>query len=114
MEEYPFYFKEIPITKVARDMHQPRADLEESNRNHLKKSLEMIGIQQPLVVQAIGEGEEMFQIIDGHRRYLCAQDLGYKTVPCIVHKSRLKAGEFERIRLEERIIQMGGSPWKKQ
>lgn len=108
---YKFSFKEIPIIIVAADDNQPRKD-PEKNRNRLLQSIKQIGLQQPLVVRAVDGEEERYTLIDGHRRFACAKDLGYKSVPCIVHKN-LKPGEYERVRFEVQNNRMAWKPMEK-
>ena len=51
----------------------------------LAESISAHGILNPLLVRPL-EGEDgKYEIISGHRRYLAAQKLGLKKVPCTVH-----------------------------
>lgn len=107
MQESNYTFKEIPIEHLQEDPHQPRKDFgTQGDQNRLVVSIKEIGIKQPLTVSAVSAGK--YNIIDGHRRYRCAQKLGLKTVPCWIYP-KLPASEFERTRFE---LQNNHRNWK--
>lgn len=112
MKEHPLQLRDLRVTQVQRDMNQPRKDLE-VNINRLLESIKKTGLQQPIIVRAMDEAGEMYQIIDGHRRFVCATKLGFKTVPCIVHGSELKDGELQRIRYEVQNNRMAWKPMER-
>lgn len=102
-----FVTKELPIDQLQEDATQPRQNYGvEGDQNRLFASMRDIGMQQPLVVKMIDK--DLYTIIDGHRRYICAQRLGIKTVPCLVYL-KLAAGEFQRVRFE---VQNNRRDWK--
>jgi ParB/RepB/Spo0J family partition protein len=105
-KKYPFAFEELPLQKVERDPDQPRKNFgTDDDENRLLLSIEEYGIQQPLVVS---QKDDRYIILDGHRRYICAQKLGFDTVPCRVYP-KLPVGQFETLRYE---IQNNRRPWK--
>jgi ParB/RepB/Spo0J family partition protein len=107
IKKYPFTFKELPLGKVEQDPDQPRKDFgTDDDENRLLLSIEEYGIQQPLVVSEVSDGR--YIILDGHRRYICAQKLKFESVPCRVYK-KLPEGLFETFRYE---IQNNRRPWK--
>jgi ParB/RepB/Spo0J family partition protein len=61
----------------------------------LLDSVETSGILVPLAVMEEEPG--LYRIIDGHRRYFAACQLGMKTVPCLV-RPKLSRGEYEVLR----------------
>lgn len=107
MLQSPFNFKELPLERIQRDPDQPRKDFgTDGDQNRLMLSINELGIQQPLAVSEIEK--DRYIILDGHRRYICAQKLKLTAVPCRVYP-KLSEGQFERIRFE---IQNNRRPWK--
>jgi ParB/RepB/Spo0J family partition protein len=96
MHKYGYVFQELPIHQIQRDPDQPRRDTE-SDLNRLLVSIRQYGIEQPITVSEHIDGR--FIIIDGHRRYNCADKLNYEKVPCRVYP-KLQPGEFETRRFE--------------
>lgn len=107
MANIPFVFKELPLSQIQRDPNQPRKDFgTEGDENRLFVSISNLGIHQPLAVSDMGDGK--YIILDGHRRYICAQRAKLETVPCRIYP-KLNPGDFEHIRFE---IQNNRRPWK--
>ncbi len=91
-------YKNLPVKQIHLDPKQPRSGYAvEGDRNRLRQSIKSIGIQNPLLVMENDPGTYM--IIDGHRRFLCAKELGAEELPCIVldklHKSELETVRYE-------------------
>jgi ParB/RepB/Spo0J family partition protein len=98
MTKHKFTFMELPMGQVERDPNQPRRDFgAEGEKNKLKNSIKEYGIEEPLKVSEISD--KRYIIMDGHRRYICAQSLGLKHVPCRVYP-KMPEGEFETRRYE--------------
>lgn len=90
--------KEISIDQIERDPDQPRRnDGLDIDQNRLYSSIEQLGIQQPIAVTEQGTGK--YRIMDGHRRYKCAQKLNFPTIPCLVYPP-LNHGDREYLRFE--------------
>lgn len=107
MKGHEAIFKQIPLDQIQRDPDQPRKDFgTDGDENRLWVSIKDLGVQQPLAVSEMGDGK--YIILDGHRRYICAQRLKLKSVPCRVYP-KMDIGEFELIRFE---IQNNRRPWK--
>lgn len=58
-----------------------RAELSDEGMAELKASLEAIGLQQPINVRV---KDDRYQIISGHRRWLAAQQLGWRDIMALV------------------------------
>ncbi len=100
-------FKDLPIASLSEDENQPRLKLNVSgDKDRLMLSIQELGIQQPIAVVKIGT--DRYQIIDGHRRFLCAKELNMEKVPCRIYRE-LKPGELERVRFE---LQNNRRLWK--
>jgi ParB/RepB/Spo0J family partition protein len=103
----PLVFKELPIHAIERDPNQPRRDFgTDGDQNRLLLSIQQYGIQQPLVVSEMQP--DRYLILDGHRRYLCAQKMSLTLVPCRIYP-KLPAGQIESLRYE---IQNNRRPWR--
>ncbi|MFZ2555520.1 MAG: ParB N-terminal domain-containing protein [Minisyncoccia bacterium] len=98
MSKSKYSYKLVPISHIHQDNDQPRKDIDDKNaRAKLRASIDIYGIAIPLAVCQFGDDE--YKIIDGHRRYLCAADLGMEEAPCLVY-SKMPEGEFESRRYE--------------
>lgn len=105
--KYGYTFAEIPVEKIERDSNQPRRDFgTDGDTNRLLRSIKQQGIENVIVVSEYEPGR--YIIIDGHRRYICAQKLGFTHVPCRIYP-KLTNAELEARRYE---IQNNRRPWK--
>lgn len=83
---------------MQRDPDQPRKDFgTEGDENRLLVSIRLYGIEDPIKVSELEDNR--YLIIDGHRRYICAQKLGLQAVPCRIYP-KLNPGELESRRFE--------------
>lgn len=106
-EPVTYGLRDLPIEMVEYDENQPRKDLSaQTGLTNLKRSIERYGIQQPITVTEYEPGR--YKIIDGHRRFICANELGFSVVPCLVYP-KLSPGEMEARRYEMQNIRR---PWK--
>jgi len=99
-KHYEFKFLELPIEVIETDPDQPRKTFGHGagrDHNHLLKSIQYYGIEEPIKVSEVEESR--YIIIDGHRRFSCAMELGFKRVPCRIYP-KMKDGEFEARRYE--------------
>lgn len=103
----PIGFRELPIDELSEDPKQPRESFNtDGDKNRLALSLKQIGMQQPIAV--IQLNDHSYQIIDGHRRFRCAGDIGMTKVPCSIY-DELSPGDLERVRFE---LQNNRRLWK--
>ncbi len=78
--------KQIPLDKIdTNDANFYAVD----DVTNLMDSIEMIGVQQPLVV-LLADGR--YRLIAGHRRYKALSELGRTSAPCVV-RGKLSATE---------------------
>lgn len=99
-KSYPLTFMELPIDVVETDPNQPRKIFElrgGGDHSHLLKSIKRYGIEEPIKVSELTP--ERYIIMDGHRRFACAKELEFKTVPCRIYP-KMNDGEFEARRYE--------------
>lgn len=107
MDKNNYKYQDLPLEQIQCDPDQPRKDFgTEGDENRLRVSIKENGILDPVKVSEF-EGNK-FIIIDGHRRYIIAKDLKFKTLPCIVYP-KLKKGDLETKRFE---IQTNQRRWK--
>lgn len=76
--------KQIPIAKISPNPNQPRKKFRESALDELVASIKEVGIVQPIVVRASGDG---YELVVGERRWRAAQKAGLTSVPAIIRNS---------------------------
>ena len=99
-KSYPFKFVELSVDVIETDKNQPRKAFglrAGGDHNRLLNSIRYYGIEEPIKVSEIAA--ERYIIMDGHRRFACAKELGFKTVPCRIYP-KMNNGEFEARRYE--------------
>lgn len=104
-----YVLKDLPVDAVEYDNNQPRKDLSTGTAaviKNLKPSIDRHGIQQPITVTEYQKGR--YKIIEGHRRYRCAKELEFKTIPCLVYP-KLSENDMEVRRYEMQNLRR---PWK--
>ena len=77
---------EIPVDLIRRGKYQPRRDMHPEALEELANSIKTQGVIQPIVVRPIGksDGETLYEIIAGERRWRATQQAGLHTIPVIV------------------------------
>src|SRR2546427_1826269 len=70
----------IPIGSLEPNPHNPRMLFDRKPLDTLRESIKKVGILVPLTVYK-GKSQEKYTILDGQRRWMCAKDLGLKSVP---------------------------------
>lgn len=73
---------EIPISQIATNPFQPRTEFDEAKINELAKSIEQLGIIQPITVRKMKDAD--FQLISGERRLRASQIASLKTIPAFI------------------------------
>jgi len=72
--------KSLPTEKLKPNPHNPRMLFDRADLDILRDSINRVGILVPLTVhQEKSTGH--YVILDGQRRWMCAQDVGLKTIP---------------------------------
>lgn len=100
-------FKDLPLIQLECDPNQPRKDFgTEGDTNTLMRDIRESGIDVPLAVLLVAP--DKYLILDGHRRYKCAQKLNLSEVPCRIYEN-LSPKEVERKRYN---IQNNRRPWR--
>jgi ParB/RepB/Spo0J family partition protein len=71
----------IDVAKISQNPANPRLHFPEEEIERLTESIAKEGILVPVVVYPEGDG---FRLIDGERRWRCAQILGLERIPAVV------------------------------
>jgi len=79
------YFAELDVTAVSPNPRQPRQVFEEEAMAELVFSIKEVGLLQPVVVRATGDGK--YELIMGERRWRATQEAGLTTIPAIVRET---------------------------
>ncbi|AEE47907.1 ParB/RepB/Spo0J family partition protein [Cellulomonas fimi] len=77
-------FAELPVTSIRPNPRQPRTVFDEDALEELVGSIREIGVLQPVVVRAVGDG---YELIMGERRWRATQAAGLDTIPAIVRET---------------------------
>ncbi len=72
--------KQIPTNQLVPNPHNPRMLFDKEPLAILRESISKVGILVPLTVYWSAK-KDSFVILDGQRRWMCAQDLAKPTVP---------------------------------
>jgi len=84
----------IPIDRLIEPKEELRSVLVKENLEELAESIKELGILEPLIVRPV---EDKYEIVAGHRRFLAAQMVELKEVPCIVKELNDRQVLLERL-----------------
>ena len=94
--------QEIPTASIRPNPQQPREHFNEESLAALAESIREVGVLQPVLVRAGGDG---FELIAGERRWRAARRIGLQTIPAIVRTaddaSMLQQAIIENVQREE-------------
>lgn len=76
-------FTGIAINNIAVSANNPRKTIDADSIRELAKSMEEVGLLQPISVR-YDDAEKSYIIIAGERRFHAAISLGWQTIPCMV------------------------------
>lgn len=74
--------QEIPVTAIGPNRYQPRRHFDEAALGELADSIHEVGLLQPVLVRADGEGG--YELIAGERRWRAARRAGLQSIPALV------------------------------
>ncbi len=75
-------FAELPVADIGPNPRQPRQVFDEEAMAELVHSVREVGLLQPVVVRASGDGR--YELVMGERRWRAVQEAGLDTIPAIV------------------------------
>src|SRR6185503_11928042 len=76
--------QEIATNRLVSGIYQPRDIFPEESLASLAKTIEQLGILEPLVVRRSPKNDLQYEIVAGERRWLAAKLAGLPVVPCLV------------------------------
>lgn len=79
---------ELPVASIVPNPSQPRKSFDDESIAELAKSIEQVGLIQPLVVRRTDTG---YELIAGERRLRAVRSLGLESVACIVENDMLSS-----------------------
>jgi ParB family chromosome partitioning protein len=77
--------RDLPITSVRPNSHQPRSHFDEEALASLAASVRELGVLQPILVRPAGDGG--YELIAGERRWRAARRDGLQTIPALVKEA---------------------------
>lgn len=86
-------FAELPVTSIRANPRQPRTVFDEDDMAELVRSIEQIGVLQPIVVREITDRTDVpegvdYELIMGERRWRATRAAGLDLVPAIVKDTK--------------------------
>ena len=94
--------QEIPVAAIRPNPQQPREHFDEESMAALAESIREVGVLQPVLVRAGGDG---FELIAGERRWRAARRIGLQTIPGLVRTAddatMLQQSIIENVQREE-------------
>ncbi len=94
--------KELDITRIDPNPHQPRNHFDADNLKELADSIKSYGVLQPVVVRRSGE---RYELVVGERRFRASRIAGKSTIPAIVRDvtddNSLKYALMENLQRED-------------
>ncbi|GLX01027.1 ParB/RepB/Spo0J family partition protein [Microtetraspora sp. NBRC 16547] len=80
------YFQEISLNAIVPNPRQPRDVFDEERLDELASSISEVGLLQPVVVRALGDGR--FELVMGERRWRASKLAGLEQIPAIVRSTQ--------------------------
>lgn len=74
----------IELDRLHTGRYQPRKDFAEEALEQLTKTVDQLGVIEPLIVRLSQTQRDCFEIIAGERRFRAAKRAGFITVPCLL------------------------------
>lgn len=84
VEDMGVFLAEVPLSSITTNPRQPRQVFDEEAMAELVTSIKELGILQPPVVRAKGNG---YELVMGERRLRAATEAGLTTIPVIVRET---------------------------
>lgn len=102
-------YREIPVSAIEADPHQPRRSFDEEKLQELAESIKLYGVLSPILVRA-GALPGRYTIISGERRYRASQLAGLAAIPAIVSQGEGEDSRTLAIQLVENLQRDDLSP----
>ena len=95
-------YREIPLSAIEPDPHQPRQTFDEEKLKELADSIKLYGVLSPILVRA-GQLPGRYSVISGERRFRAAHLAGLSSIPAIVNQGDDVEGRNLAIQLVENL-----------
>jgi len=95
-------YREIPLSAIEPDPHQPRQTFDEEKLKELADSIKLYGVLSPILVRA-GQLPGRYTVISGERRFRAAHLAGLSSIPAIVNQGDDVEGRNLAIQLVENL-----------
>ena len=73
---------DLPLEKIITNSNQPRTNFNEEGLKELSKSIQELGIIQPITVRKVNGNN--YQLISGERRLEACKSINFKEIPAYV------------------------------
>ena len=78
-------YGEVSIDAIVPNAFQPRTGFDEESLASLTSSIRELGVLQPVLLRAKGEGQ--YELIAGERRWRAARRAGLRTIPAVIRSA---------------------------
>ena len=95
-------YREIPLSAIEADPHQPRQTFDEEKLQELADSIKLYGVLSPILVRA-GQLPGRYTVISGVRRFRAAHLAGLSSIPAMVNHGEDVQGRTLAIQLVENL-----------
>ena len=95
-------YREIPLSAIEADPHQPRQTFDEEKLQELADSIKLYGVLSPILVRA-GQLPGRYTVISGERRFRAAHLAGLSSIPAMVNHGEDVHGRTLAIQLVENL-----------
>jgi len=102
-------YREIPLSAIEPDPHQPRQNFDEDKLKELADSIKLYGVLSPILVKA-GQLPGRYTLISGERRFRAAHLAGLSSIPAMVNQGEEADGRTLAIQLVENLQRDDLSP----
>ncbi len=98
-------FKNVPLSKLKPCAFQPRRSFDNQSIADLAASMEAHGVLQPLLVRALADAVDTYEIVAGERRWRAAQKAQIHELPVVIRELTdedvLQIGLVENLQRED-------------
>ena len=98
-------YQEVPLDKIEIGLSQARTRDVEKNLDDLARSIQAVGLLEPIVVAPMDDGG--YEVITGQRRYLAVERLGWTSISAGILDYRPDGDLSKAISLTENMVREG-------
>jgi ParB family chromosome partitioning protein len=96
----PGEVKEIPVSNLEPNPHNPRRLFDDVPMRILQESIQQVGVLVPVTVypkeekETVNVSRDIFVLLDGERRWRCVKKLNRRTIPAIIVQKPTEANNI--------------------